>query len=311
MFSKSLRDFFKNPIIAIPKILFTLGIFLAMLPFNSSLLKLSASIQYSEMAGPEYILGQVGKLLLIMLIFFLVILIISPIVTSWSLLMTKNSVNLQKPDFIGSFKESFKYYWKVLGCFVLIGLMFFAAYIVFVILLTIFVIPISMAGAAYNSSTIAPQFIIIALILSLPLSFLAICVLPIVPLLIYDNLSLTEALGAGFKLGFKRFFRILGACLFVGIIIAPLSYILRNASQPISIILSVINTFLSCFIYVYIMNLYQEYKTYNSPSYTYQQPQGTQYPYNNETSNQKEDEQLSFYDENKTSKEDTNNKFRI
>lgn len=246
MFLKSIKDFFKNPIVTIPGILFYLLI------GGLSFYNLDpATLERLEQAGAtgdiESISAEAAAFLSMLLLIFILSLFINPLVQSWSNLMVKDVVLTHEPHFRDNFRNSFRYYWRMFSISIIIGLFFIILFVAFAIACT----PLIILAVNGNSSniTIAAILIIIFILLSI---FMGISLMPVSTALVFEDLSITGSLSKGFKFGVKNFFPILGSCIPVVIIVLILSIILYNYPHAVN----VVNAYLGLFLTVYIMNLY-------------------------------------------------------
>lgn len=297
MFTKSIRDFFKNPIIAIPTVVFSivsqvlLNITLGTMPSNESILT-------NEFADPTIALQYLGKFMLFGLILMLLYLFISPIIFSWTNVMCREVVNGERPNFSDGLKQAFRFYWRMLGVIVLTFLIIMGVYIVFIILIAIPLLPLAMAQSTSSSILAVVIAVILFFVFLISMVFLTICLSPVQILLVYDDLSVIESISRGFKFGLKKFFPILGVFVLmmaVGLVITlPASLI----SPVVSYIASAITSYLGLFTIIFIMNLYKEYK--NNPAFPPVNPQlreqdmeyssSSLFDNQEETNNEKDDE---------------------
>jgi hypothetical protein len=260
MFSKSIRDFFKNPIITVPTVVFAM---LTQIPiyFLTASLPPDESMLTNELSDPTAALQFFGKFMLIGFLIFVLYLFLSPIIVSWTSVMSRDVVNEIKPNLGSGLKESFRYYWRVLGTLVLSFLILMGAYIVFAILIAIPLVPLAMSQSESSGIWAIVAVIILAFIFVLVMIFLAICLMPIQPLLVYDNLGVTESIGRGFKFGMKKFFPILGVLL-LNVVISMILAIAAEFISPVVVyIVTAITSYLGVFIIVFVLNLYKNYKS--------------------------------------------------
>lgn len=259
MFTKSLNDFFKNPIITIPTVLFTI-LTQILLFFTFGNMAFDESLITSEFADPSIAIEYLGKFMLFGLILILFYLLLSPIILSWTNIMCRDVVNGKKPNITDAFKQSFKFYFRMLGTLVLTFLILIGAYIIFIILIAIPIIPLAMSQTKSSGALAIVFIVILVFIFLIAMVFLSICIMPIQPLLIYDNLNITNSISKGFKLGFKKFFPLLGTFLLL-MVIGLIITIPANLISPIaSYIAATITSYLGIFTIVFTMNLYEEYK---------------------------------------------------
>lgn len=288
MLSKSIKDFFKNPIIAIPNIVYALvfQIILYLPPIKKLMLNTQL---LSNIESTEEILQNTTRTILFLLLIFIIYLFITPFILSWSHVMCKKVVLGDKPNFFENLKESLSYYWRNLGTSVLIGIIIFSVYMIFAILI------ISIVGVstftATNPENIDPSKLLILMLMLLffliVVLFLLICLAPVNIALFYDNINIGKALSTGFKFGLKNFFQILGVFLLYGLVIFTivLPTTLIGESIIINLITTLINSYLSLFPIIYMMNLYRNEKfkeAFRSTQPNYNNPyQISTPPYNN------------------------------
>lgn len=265
MFAKSIKDFFRNPVITLPAVIIALisGFFTGILNNNNYLKQMSLEGKITKL---EDISTEMAKFISLVLLLLIVYFFISPIITAITNIMIKNVVNEEKPHLNLSIKSFPVYYWRLFGIMILKLLIFVGLFVVFFISLLPFLI-----NAGSNPNNFPAGLFLIFVIIIFAAVFLVITLIPVEILLIYDNIGIGESLSKGFKFGLKNFFKILGSCILIGIIASVFTLIFRN-SGAFSIISSLITAYLGLFINVYIMNLYRntkrklEFET-NPPAY--------------------------------------------
>lgn len=250
MFRKSIINFFKNPLLALPNIILGLiaAIITQLVSKNSYFNKLalqSNSTSYADFT-PEMAKSLSYILLIIIFLFF-----ISPFITSWINIMCKNVVNDEKPAVFESLKKSPQFYWRIMGVFAIKFLIFTGISIIFFIAM----LP-SIISMAAHPETLSTTFVILVIVLIIAIITLIVALMPIETLLIYDNLKIGDALSKGLKFGFKHFFKILG----VEILIAAITYITSKLLINFEIVETLLTSYLNLFITVYIMNLFRNTK---------------------------------------------------
>jgi hypothetical protein len=208
----------------------------------------------------------------------------------------------------------------MLGALVLTFLIVMGVYIIFIILLAIPLIPLAMSQTTSSSILPVVLIVILAFVFLIAMIFLSICLMPIQPLLIYDDLGVIAAISRGFKFGFKKFFPILGVFLLllvIGLVVTiPLGFI-----SPIgSYIAAAITSYLGIFTVVFTMNLYRDYKNKSNlpPVQPHSSITNMEYPTSElfDTPKNSYDENIentSLPDNNKEndSEDEPNNKFTI
>jgi hypothetical protein len=259
MFRKSIKDFFKNPIITIPTVLFSI-ITQLLLYFTFGKMTFDESMITSEIVDQKIAIEYLGKFMLFGLILVLFYLFISPIIISWTNIMCRDIVNGEKINITDSLKQAFKFYFRMLGTMVLTFLILMGVYILFFILIAIPLIPMTMSQTTASSVIAVVLIVVLVFVFLIVIVFLSICITPIQPLLIYDNLSVIDSISKGFKFGIKKFLHLLGVFLLIlviGLVITiPVSLILPVGSY----IATAITSYISIFSAVFTMNLYKDYK---------------------------------------------------
>lgn len=303
MFSKSIKDFFKNPIIALPTVFFAL---LTQIPlyYLTESLPTDESIIANELSDPTVAMQFLGKFMLFGFLIFVIYLFFSPIITSWTSVMCRDAVNGTKSSFGGGFKESFRYYWRVLGTMVLSFFILAGAYIVFAVIIAIPLIPLAMSESENTGILALVLVIILAFIFVLAMIFLAICIMPIQPLLVYDDLGVTQAIGKGFKFGIKKFFPLLGVFLLTMVIGMVLAIIAELISPVAVFVVTAITAYLGVFLIVYILNAYKGYKSKTELAVPHYHAEAVNIEYSPGMYNNPEDDRI----ENNEPSDDENNK---
>lgn len=260
MFAKSIKDFFKNPIITIPTVLFTIATQM-LLYFTMGNMPFDESLVANEFTDPNIAIQYLGKFVLFGLILMLFYLLISPIILSWTNIMCRDVVNGEKPSFTGTFKQCFKFYFRMLGIIVLTFLILMGVYIIFILLIAIPLVPLAMSQNSSSNILAVVLIVILVFIFLLVMIFLSICIMPIQPLLVYDDLGVIESILKGFKFGIKKFFPILGVFLILAVIGSAITIPASSVSPAATYIATAITTFFGIFNVIFIMNLYKNYKT--------------------------------------------------
>lgn len=253
MFSKSLKDFFTNPIITLPLIIF--------IGLNQLLgyLLLGNVTQNITLEGFNFDLQFVTTILIFILVSLVISLFIYPMMYSWSATMAKDTVNGIGPSFFHGFRDSLQYYWRLLGINILVSfiIMVISAVFSFIIILNVGTSVLSSPEELNRSlGTLA---IPLSLVLTLVITFFTVALLPIRDVLIYDDLSIGKAFSNGYKLGTKKFFSIIGSIMFISLCIGSLFYVLTmftDVGLITRILSTVIIGYFSVFPTVYILNLY-------------------------------------------------------
>jgi hypothetical protein len=251
MFKKSVKEFFKNPIITVPNIiaLSLMAIFSGVFLKTDYLNKLSAEgtiTNYEDM--PTEMAKLISYLLLIIIFYFF----INPLVLATISLMTKNVTSGEKPKLLNSLKEAIKYYWRLLGVSIFKILIFMALSFVFIIAM----VPFLMNMKSY-ADTLPISVNIILFLYFIVIIVLAIIMMPIEIILVYDKLTIGGAISKGFKFGYRKLFKLLFVSLTLAVLIIISNYIFINLPPSLSIISTLFFAYISTFINVYITNLYK------------------------------------------------------
>ncbi|SHF35171.1 hypothetical protein [Caloramator proteoclasticus] len=236
MFKKSLKLIFTEPLMVLPLFICNL-LGNARIPVKNQIVGYGFDI--------NSIIRAYSRQIMVALLLMVVLLFISPFLTAWTNLMVKDKVLSGKIDFNKNSREAFKYYVRVL----VVSLALIAALIIY-IFLSIFII-----GSLYVASKgSAGVFIIGILIFVLILGFVAILVTPVIPILVVEDEGFTGAFKRSFEFGFSNFFNILGVFVFNMIIGLLVGIIFKN----VKIIQTLINSYMSTLLTVYIINKYIE-----------------------------------------------------
>lgn len=307
MFSKSLRDFFKNPIIALPNMLFSVA-------FQILFLVLFRNVDMDILyTNPLEAAKTASTILLSILLLGLIYAFLSPIIFSWSNLMAKKVVNEEDVNIMDALKNSFKYYWRIFAASILVGVIVFGIYMFFVFAIIIIAGPSFLSSPENISPASALLILLLLIIFLLSVTFIAISLSPVQSVLVYDDIDIGDALKKGFMFGVKKFFPILGVTLLLGaittVVVLLSSSIFGDASIIGQILSSIIGGYFSIFITLYIMNKYKEYgmqKNYNNQGFYTQ-------PYQNNSYQVFEDKEEKQNDENEKPDDDSDNinSFRI
>lgn len=280
MFLKSIRDFFKNPIITLPNIFFSVTFQILVIVLFGNI---DMDLLYSNPLDAA-LAEKAAALLLSALLIWLIYAFLSPIIFSCSNLLAKKVANNEDINLLDVLKHSFKYYWRIFGANILIGVIIFGVYMffVFVIFLT--------AGTSILSSpeSISPAIALIILPISLifliSILFIIISLSPVQSVLVYDDIDIGDALKKGFMFGIKKFFPILGVILLlltttIGVTVI-LSSIFGDKALIGQLLSSIIGGYFTIFLTIYMMNKYKEYNMKKSYSINqgYNQPYQNNYP---------------------------------
>lgn len=250
MFLKSFKDFFKNPIITLPNILISsiMAIFSSVFLSSSNLNNLALE---TKLTGYEDMPTEMAKFMSYVLLMIIFYFFINPFVVSLVNIMAKKITANSKPNFIESLKESPKYYWQLFGIMVLKILIFIGVCIVFMILAIPYITAIQS-----NPNNLPVGFSILLFLFITVSIILNIILLPIETILVYDNSTIGAAFSKGFKFGCKNFLKLTGVSLFIGLIALIINYLIQLLSPNLSIISTIIISYMSVLLTMYIMNLY-------------------------------------------------------
>lgn len=254
MFNKSLKDFFKNPIITLPTLIVSLvvslysNIFLHSGYFDQIVSKEKPG-NYEELSTGT---AKFISFVLLMIIFYL---LVNPLITSLTNVMIKKLIKGDKIDLSISLKQSLKFYWKLFGIIVLKILIFIGIMIVF------FICSIPLLSSVLKNPSVFPVgFSLLTLFFVIACAIMAIIFMPVDTLLVYDDLSIGEAMSKGIKFGLKKFINITGVLIIIGIVLA-----IGYEFPHLQIVFSLISSYLGVFLTVYIMNLYDNNYKENIP----------------------------------------------
>lgn len=262
MFSKSFKDYFKNPVIVLPYIFFTLVIEILSNLFTNPTI-INKFENFTENTDSMEVLDAMGPIFLYLFIVINIGIFLSPVILGWTYSMSKDAVDGVKPGFSKGFKNSWKYYFRLLSSSIIVGLIIMAILFLFFALCMPMIISLSV------EESLAPiaGIVVLSLLLMLVILVISIVLLPLPVLLVYDDLDIDKGFRVSFKFGFKKFFHILGPLMLLIFIMVltsipvGVSQIINETTSPtLSLIMGLINTYLMLFMPVYIMNLYKEHK---------------------------------------------------
>ncbi|MCX7694300.1 MAG: hypothetical protein N2Z71_01100 [Caloramator sp.] len=237
MFKKSLKLIFTEPLMVLP---------LFLCNFLSNLkLPVKNNIRLEYGFDINSILQAYSKQIMAALFMVVVLIFISPYLTAWTNLMVKDKVLKDEINFNANSKEALKYYLRIL----VVSLALVGALLIY-IFVSLFIV-VSLYISTNGSAGI---FIIGLLLFVLILAFVAILVTSVIPIIVVDNEGFTGAFKKSFKFGLSNFFNILGVFAFNIIIGLVVSLIFKN----VQIIQTLINSYLSTLVTVYIINKYIE-----------------------------------------------------
>lgn len=237
MFKKSLKLIFTEPLMVLP-------LFVCNLLSNLKLpVKNNIRLEYGF--DINSILQAYSKQIMVALFMLVVLIFISPYLTAWTNLMVKDKVLKDEINFNANSKEALKYYLRIMVVtLALVGALLIYIFVSLFIVVSLYISTNGSAGV----------FIIGLLLFVLILAFVAILVTSVIPIIVVDNEGFTGAFKKSFKFGFSNFFNILGVFAFNIIIGLVVSLIFKN----VQIIQTLINSYLSTLVTVYIINKYIE-----------------------------------------------------
>jgi hypothetical protein len=250
MFKKSVKEFFKNPIITIPNIitLSLISIFSEIFMKADYLNKLTPG---GTITNYEDISVEMAKLISYLLLILMFYFFISPLVLASISLMTKKVTSETKPKFLDCVREALKYYCRLLGVSIFKILIFLCLGIAFMLALVPFLVNIKSYTAALP---IGANILLLLYVISIVI--FGVILMPIEVILVYDNLTIGGAISKGFKFGYRKLLKLLLVSILVFALIIISDYIFINLPPSLSIISTLFVAYITTFLNVYITNLY-------------------------------------------------------
>ena len=251
LFLKSIRDFFKNPVIAVPNILFSVIMMLLdefFLPGDV----------INKIASGEVNLtvNNALKIYTFSIIFILLTVFITPFLTSWVNLMCRKLEDNGSTDFFKAFKESFKYYFRMLGAIVIKALIAIG----FIIAAVILLVPVIAIYESGSTGRAIGLLVIMLILLFIAFIFFMTSLIPVESILVYDNLPVGKSISRGFKFGIKKFFPLLGILALLIIINSSAVYFIGDKSIITTGISTILTSYLGVFLTVFTVNMYKKEK---------------------------------------------------
>jgi hypothetical protein len=251
MFSKSVNLFFKNPIIGLPSVLLaTVTSLFARFMFGTTYLK---NFDSNSITGIDKIPVELARTVSLFLLYLILTILLQPMIQAFTILLSKNALDRNNASFSDTFKLSFRYYWRLLGVLV------FKLFLLIAICIgAIFAVMPSMTKFVSNPQSFPVGLVLMFFCLVLLIILFSILLLPIEPILIYEDLSLGDSISKGFKFGFKKLPSLIGVSFLVGICAAIINYIISLVIGDITEISSIITSYFSVIITIYILCIYKE-----------------------------------------------------
>lgn len=256
MFSDAISLFIKNPIVGLPNVV------AALLSIIASRFMLDTS--YFENLTPEKVSGLetippgLAWTISQFLLFMILAMMFQPMIQAVTSLLCINVVNDYREYLPDTIRHSFKYYWRILGIlvfkfFVTLVFIFISIAAMFPLLKNIF------QGEIFTTSNIVnvALLILLSFVLMVFLLLLNMILLPIDPMLVYEDLSLGDAIAKGFKFGLRKFFPLLGASIVMILSASCINFIFSLFIPNTSGVSTLTSSFLSAFIVLYIVCLYK------------------------------------------------------
>lgn len=213
MFTKSLEDFFKKPLMIIPFIIPILFISLCLyfLEINGFLQETN---KYSITTGFEAVAG----------IIMLIMLILTPYFQSWGYLNIKQTVVEGFFDFNKNAKNAFKYFLSIFAIDIFKTMVNFA---VFIVLVFIFAIFSAVLTVMFNEGALIYKVFesLVGILVISIIFYFNVVLAPVKAILVFDDVDITVAISKGFKYGNKKIKNLFGISIFVAVIIIILSNI--------------------------------------------------------------------------------------
>lgn len=241
MFEKSLKDFFKNPLMVLPLIissLITIG--------DKNIDAYTNGMQNIDFNMMTDVLPKLFTPTDIAIIILLII--VSPYLSAWAYLMIKDKSKGNGINFTQNFRDAMKYYPRV-----------FLFNLVQGILAIVFVLLAILLGFAIANiiGNIKAFIVIYVLVLTIGFLYLFVVLTTVSPIIVVDNIKISRALSKAFSFGNKKFFLIFGNLILIGIVGTISEKVLEFAH--LSKIVGIVSAYIQSFIYVYIIYLYMDF----------------------------------------------------
>ena len=251
MFLKSIKDFFKNPVITVPNIIFSIIILLLdefFLPRDV--------INKIASGETNLTMNNALKIYIFSIVIILLTVFITPLLTSWVNLMCKKLADNGSTNFSASFKEAFKYYFRMLGAIVIKALIVIG----FIIAAGILLVPFFVFYISGSTGRVTGLIVILLILLCIAFIFFITSLIPVESILVYDNLTVGASISKGFKFGIKKFFPFLGTVILISIINSLIVYLIGDKTIILTGISTIITSYLGVFLTVFTVNLYKKEK---------------------------------------------------
>lgn len=251
MFLKSIKDFFKNPVITVPNIIFSIIILLLdefFLPRDV--------INKIASGETNLTMNNALKIYIFSIVIILLTVFITPLLTSWVNLMCKKLADNGSTNFSASFKEAFKYYFRMLGAIVIKALIVIG----FIIAAGVLLVPFFVFYISGSTGRVTGLIVILLILLCIAFIFFITSLIPVESILVYDNLTVGASISKGFKFGIKKFFPFLGTVILISIINSLIVYLIGDKTIILTGISTIITSYLGVFLTVFTVNLYKKEK---------------------------------------------------
>ena len=251
MFSKSVNLFFKNPIIGLPSLLLALITSLfARFIIGTNYLK---NFDSNSISGLNTIPAGLARAVSFFLLYAIIVMLIEPLIQAITILLAKNALDRSEESFQNIVRYSLKYYWRLLGV-----LVFKLFLLVGIFIGTIIIIMPSLTKFSVSPHSFPYGSLLLIFLMALLIIVFSILMLPIEPILVYEDLSLGDSISKGIQFGFKRLPALIGVTLLVGIGTTILNYVLSLIIGDVSEISSSITSYFSVCVTIYILCSYKE-----------------------------------------------------
>ena len=300
MFLKSIKDFFKNPVITVPNILFSIIILLL-----DELLLPRDVINKIASGETNLTMNNALKIYIFSIVIILITVFITPFLTSWVNIMCKKLVNHGSTDFSKSFKETFGYYFRMLGAIVIKALIVIG----FIIAAGVLLVPVIIIYVSGGTGRSIGLLVILLVLLCIAFIFFITSLIPVESLLVYDDLSVGKSISKGFKFGIKKFFPFLGTVILISIINSSIVYLVGDKTFIATGISTIITSYLGVFLTVFTVNIYKSEKEKSDKIVI----QENQTDMKNEVNNKEEETKNNIEEDSTEQDKDTQkeDKFRI
>jgi hypothetical protein len=251
MFSKSVNLFFKNPIIGLPSLFLALITSLfARFMIGSKYLR---NFDSNSITGLDTFPAELARTVSSFLLYAIIVILFEPIIQAVTIVLSKNALDGNKDRFQDAVRSSFKYYWRLLAV-----LVFKLFLLIGISIGTIIVILPSLTKFVASPQNFPYGLVLVVFSMVLLILLFSILLLPIEPILVYDDLSLGDSITKGLKFGFRKLPSLIGVTLLVGIGSAVINYVLSLFIGDIAEISSSITSYFSVCVNIYILCIYKD-----------------------------------------------------